>query len=217
MRFVSRSPGARASARLCSVALALSVALSGGAAHALTLFSTDGTSPGGPSDSDIFSPGGIGGPPVTAISDGALGIEVPGTVELDAMTFGAPAVTMFFSVDRSSVGVPGAPPDVFSEAAVGQAAADVYTTGLGGTNILFINQDVLGLLPPIPAGVPAVPPIDNLDALDLAQIGPVPMATPVPPGALTEPLFSLTSGNAFGVSGADLWAPGRRRRARRRW
>ncbi len=132
-------------------------------------FSIDAASPSVPgvNNSDVFTaPGPIGGPPVLAIPAAGLGLVGAPFDELNAMTTPAPLNLFFFSVDRPSVGVAGAPPNVFSESGVGQAAGDVYASLLAGANTLSANQDVLGELPPIPPGVAAIPPIDNLDALD---------------------------------------------------
>ena len=143
---------------IASLALALTSATT---AWSVPVGSLDDTSPtmvlfAGQSESHLYDFGAslIGGPPVIGIPDVALGLAGSATPDdIDGVTTGARAIKFFFSVDRASVGVPTGGPDVFSEALVGQAAGDVYTNGFGGTNILFLNQDILGEQPPIPAGV----------------------------------------------------------------
>jgi hypothetical protein len=163
-------------------------------ASPFVFFSIDAASPSVPgvSNSAVLAPGPVGGPPAVVTPAGALGLS-PGD-ELDAMTSGAPVdpLAIFFSVDRAATGlVLGG--DVFSEALAGQAAGDVFVSGGGGTNTLVFNQDILGELPATAPGTPASAPIDDLDALDLAEA--------VDPSALA---YSLLAGNSFGFSGADI-------------
>jgi hypothetical protein len=114
--------------------------------------------------------------------------------EIDAFSFirvqeegtGFPFV---FSVDRASLGAPGS--GVAAEVAVGQAAGDMFLSPDSGGNSLHWNQDMWGLIPALPAGVPAAPPIDDIDAFRIFQ-------------AAGPPLFSLVSGNTLGFSGADI-------------
>ena len=147
-------------------------------AQALTLFSIDSFSPSTAfvSAADVLAPGPISGPPAVVIPFGALGL-VPGD-DIDAMSYIFPrAFPLHFSVDPASFGLPGpAAPDVFTEAMVGQAAGDIYFGPLPGPggNTLVVNQDLLGLVPAIPPGVPPPGPIDNLDALELTPDGFIP-------------------------------------------
>ena len=165
-----------------------------GLASAAPLFSIDGASPSVPgvTPEEVLSPG----PLVVGTPCGfATGLGVPD--ELDALTCGVldPGV-LAFSVDRASLGAAGSA--VLGEAGLGQAAADVYLSDLLGSNLLLTNQAAFGLVPLIAAGLPAPPPppgIDNVDALDLVQDG-------------FGPLFSVSSANSLGVSGADILAPG---------
>lgn len=172
--------------------------------HALTLFSIDATSPSTAfvSPADILSPGPIGGPPGVAIPFMALGL-VPGD-DVDAISYILPrALPVYFSVDRATVGAPGLfPPNVFTEASVGQAAGDIYI-GLppsSSGNTLATNQDLLGLLPPFPPALPATSHTDNLDALEELPGG----LAPTPTGLL----YSLAPGSptlvTFGYSPADI-------------
>lgn len=167
----------------------------GHAAPPVPFFSIDKASPsvGLVSPADILAPGPVGGPPVVAVSLFALGLTIDD--ELDALAF----VPSFygsdphFSVDRLSVGLPGGPlpPDVSTEAAAGQAAGDVFSTSFAspGINTLAINQDALGLIPPTFPGVvtPAGTAIDNVDALEYAPAGFIPL-----PGVT---VFSLAAGS----------------------
>jgi hypothetical protein len=162
-------------------------------------YSIDVGSPsfGAVSNSDVLSrPFGGAAPPGVLFPAVALGLAGAPADEIDAMTFGgSPLGPLFFSVDAASVGIPGAPPDVASEAAALQAAGDIYSSPPG--NFLFRNQDVLGELPAIAPGVIAVPPVDNLDALDVGA-----------PTGLVPAFFSLAAGNVYGLSGADILIPG---------
>ena len=136
-------------------------------------FSIDAASPSttGGSNSAYLLPGAVGGPPVVAESAASLGLAGGSTDEVDSMVFGAPPAgnDLHFSVDRFSVGLAG---DVVTEAAQGQAAADIFAVVTLGTNVLVVNQDVLGLSPASVAGTPATPPIDELDAFDFDYSGP---------------------------------------------
>jgi hypothetical protein len=182
---------------LCAIALAAGTLL-GTTSSAQTLFSVDAISPSVPAvlPADVLGPGFVGGPPAVFIP--WVG---PAAAEGNAGTLGAPVVgaVVFFSVDRFSVGIPGAAPDVASEAAAGQAAGDVYISAMLGANSLFINQDALGELPAIPAGVAAPPLIDDLDGLDLTPIGPLPLGA-----AILATLDAASAAAFFGLSGADV-------------
>lgn len=182
--------------------LVLLAIFSNGSAAALTLFSADAASSGVSSDADVLAPGA--GPPAVFATRGSLGLAVPGVEDLNALSYGAPiGSTMYFSVDRTSSGGPGT--DVSSQATLGQAAGDVFSTTLSGTNSLFLNQDELGLPPLVGSGVSVASSIANLDALDLEQSGSALINYFTPAG---PPLFSLPTGNVFGLSGADILAPG---------
>jgi hypothetical protein len=55
-----------------------------------------------------------------------------------------PSATIYFSVTSSSVGIAGTPPDVFSEAANGEAGADIFaggTFGAPGANVRVLDGD----------------------------------------------------------------------------
>jgi hypothetical protein len=194
--------------KLGAIALAVGLTLSGSSLAAPTpYFSIDAASPSsftlGLSPADILTPGPVGGPPAVFLSEGLLGLT-PGD-DLDALDFLAVPFIGFphFSVDSASVGMPGPlPPDVASEAAAGQAAGDIYVSffGFPPTNTLATNQAALGLLPAVPAGAPAAPPVDNLDALEYAPVGFIPMF-----GTVT---FSLAAGSptlaAIGAGPEDI-------------
>jgi hypothetical protein len=189
----------RSRSALCSI-FAAALALGAGPARAELAYSIDGASPSFPavSNSDLVDrPAGGGGPPAVTLPAAALGLAGGAADELDALTFGGPVLgALYFSVDRLAVGIPGAAPDVASEAAVLQAAGDLYVSN-GGGNALFRNQALLGALPPIPPGAVALPPIDSVDAVDVGALA----------GAQPA-FFSLTGANIFGFSGADLLVPG---------
>src|SRR5262245_10671879 len=149
----------------------------------------------------------VGGlaPPAVAVPPAALALAGAPGDELDAISYGGPVLaagSMYFSVDAATVGIPGVPPNVASEAAVFQAAGDVYV--FPPLNALFLNQAMLGEVPPILPGVLAAPPVDNLDALDLGAT----LAGPAPAPFTPPPFFSLAAGNIFGLSGADVLGPG---------
>ena len=128
-------------------------------------YSIDAASPSvsAGSNSAFLSSGPVGGPPVVEESAASLGLSGGSTDEINAMTFGGPTPgsTLYFSVDRASVGLSG---DVVAEAALGQAAGDLYALSAAtGTNVLVVNRDELGLAPASAAGTPATPPIDDVD------------------------------------------------------
>jgi hypothetical protein len=168
---------------------------------------TIGVGPPAIDDTDILSPGSLGIPPTVFATGVALGFPAPGfpsgADDLDAFTYGGPVLSLtmvHFSVDWFAAGTPGTPPDVMTELFAAQAPADIFTSPLGPPiNPLVINQDALGLIPPIPAGTPFLGfANDNIDGLDLSTAA---------PGA-GFPLYSVQAANTFGVSGADLLAPG---------
>jgi hypothetical protein len=107
-------------------------------------------------------------PPV-APATGLLPMLQPGDV-ITSLSYGfdtlVPNATILFSVSPASVGIPGSPPDVFSEALAGEAHADVYAAGTIGAplpNALLLDGDGL------PAGAPPATglaePADDLIAL----------------------------------------------------
>jgi hypothetical protein len=153
-------------------------------------FSIDAASPSASSgaNSAFLSSGPVGGPPVVEETAASLGLSGGSSDEMNSMTFGGPAPgsTFYFSVDRASVGLAG---DVVTEAALGQAAGDLYTlTVPTGSNVLVLNQDELGLAPASASGTPATPPIDDVDAFDFDYGG-----STMGSGILTG--FTLASGH----------------------
>ena len=172
------------------------------------------------SNSDLLVPGaGLGGPPDVMTLAAELGLAGFPVDELNA--YSAPdhlidTLHIVFSVDTTSIGIEIVPaptlPYVFTEAALGQAAGDIFVGpfSLGDCplecgNNLEINQDYLGEIPPTPYGEPApdpppLPPgtVDNLDAYDI---------TGSPSG-----LFSLAPGHPYAGTdfgcGSDIWTRG---------
>ena len=79
---------------------------------------------------------------------GATAFElVPGDV-INSLTFNhdrfQSGAVIYFSVSASSVGIAGTPPDVFSEAANGEAGADIFAGGTfdtPGANVLVLDGD----------------------------------------------------------------------------
>jgi hypothetical protein len=187
-----------------TTALHFSLAMLAGAlaahlAGAVPFFSVDALSPSVPgvNESDILMPGPVGGPPIVVQPAALRGLAGAGVDDLDAITaapFGTILGALHISVDRLSPGtLPPPPPDVGSEAAAGQQAGDIYTVGALPLQSLAWNQTILGLLPPVPPGFIAIPPIDDVDALDLGSPGPTPVAAT---------LWSLTVGHPYlGASG----------------
>jgi hypothetical protein len=184
------------------------------AAHAVPFFSVDGVSPSvvlpGVNASALLAPGPVGGPPVVAIPAFVLGLVGPPVDDLDAITGAAagsgpfwPIGVLHLSVDRFSPGTPPPPaPDVASEALVGQQAGDIYTVGVLPLQSLAWNQAILGLLPAVLPGIPVLPPIDDVDALDLAFV-------PAPPAFMSMALGHFYLGlSGFVGCGADLFFPG---------
>lgn len=125
-------------------------------------FSIDPGSPAPFSPADILVPG-----PGLAISEAALGLT-PGD-NLNALSFGndpvqGPALTggVEFSVDRLSAGLPGTAVDIQSfpfPEAHGDVFSTIPTVPGPGTNMLSIDEEMLGLTPGGFFG-------DDLDALD---------------------------------------------------
>jgi hypothetical protein len=103
--------------------------------------------------------------------------------ELDALSFGQDPITttLFFSVDRLTVGLAGTP--VYAAAAPGveEAHGDIYVSPPAGSHLLDTDEAQLGLI----AGFFG----DELDALDLAQVA-------------SSPYFSIdrfSASNGFGA------------------
>ena len=115
-------------------------------------FSIDLASPSflGVSNSALLGPGAVGGPPVVLGAPGSMGLSGGVTDEINAMTTAGVLGTLHFSVDRGSAGIAGA---LAAEASSGQAAGDIYETLLDGASSLAFNQDALGELPAVSAGV----------------------------------------------------------------
>ena len=141
------------------------------AAPAAPSFSIDLASPSFPgvSNSALLGPGPVGGPPTVLGGPGSLGLSGGATDEINAMTNGGSFGTLHFSVTRSSTGAAGS---VVPQATLGQAAGDLFSSRIDGTNALAFNQRALGLLPSIGSGSATTPPIDDLDALDFTAIAP---------------------------------------------
>lgn len=110
---------------------------------------------------------------------------------------------ILFSVSPASVGIPGPPADVFSEATFGDAAADIFDGGsLAGSpmpNALLVDGDGLPALAPPASGLPE--PGDDMTAL--ATCDPTAGA---PIGGFV--FFTLAPGSptltALGASPADI-------------
>jgi len=154
-----------------------------------------GPGPGQILDPPILGAPGSNGPvvgptaaPLSTIPSSALGLAA-GADNVNAMSYGDDCIAVFlaclggplgffypFSVDRPSLGVPGAAPDVASESGAPEysAAADIFTTpaiaaspvcGAAGVNTLIIDGDGL-IAAGGPNGVglglsePPTPPVD---------------------------------------------------------
>ncbi len=189
-------------------------------ASAVPFFSLDAASPTlflfpGYSPSDVLSPPPLVGfpPPPIFFPAVALGLGGfgPPFDDLDAIAIPGPGPLglLHFSVDRASTGVPivfGAGPspspfvysNVFRSSGLGQQAGDIYVRGVPGTptlpiHLLAYNQDELGAQPILPYNLPALPPIDAVDALELVD--------PLFP-TLLPTFMSMTSGHLYlGASG----------------
>ena len=167
-----------------------------------SLFTGPGFTP-----SDIFvTPGPVGGPPTLAVPGAAMGLAPHDNI--DAMAFG-PILTMIaysFSVDPFAIGAAGSAVGI--ESSVAQQAGDVYTSFGAGMNTLATNQDLAGLVPPVPSGIPGGAPfiddIDSLEANSPTLLGP---ATPL---IFSVDPFSPLLGAFPGTGPADLFvtAPG---------
>jgi len=150
----------------------------------------------------VFIPGGAAGLGIPSFAFGCVGAPapVPCPIELDALSYGTdfplrvgpiPSHTIQFSVDEFAVGIPPAPlpPDITSESAVCDSAADIFgnllspagilppafggSTGVIDGNGLVSGSGALypgvGLIEPnCPVPGPAVDG-DNLDAYDFAD------------------------------------------------
>ncbi len=108
---------------------------------------------------------GAAGNNVVRIPKAALGLQAGD--EVNALTIYDPSlpnwndpIIFYFSVDASAVGIPGTAPDVASQAALADAAGDIFVAmWWSGGNRRVYDGSFMGL-----AGSPAP---DDLDALDL--------------------------------------------------
>lgn len=196
MRSGSRSEAFRTVAALGGVAVGAALLLSPGPAAAAPAFSIDLASPSAPavSNSSLLGPGP--GPPAVLGAPGSMGLVGGATDEMNAMTTQGAIGTLHFSVTHATRGIAGA---VVPQAALGQAAGDLFSSRLDGRNHLVFNQDVLGLLPAVGPGATTLPPRDDVDALDFKAVAP-PVA------------FALAAGHALlGTSigcGGDIFFDG---------
>jgi hypothetical protein len=186
---IDELPGIKMSGKLkLPVCAALGFLLVVDPASAAPSFSIDLSSPSVPGvlNSAILGPGPTGGPPTILAPAGSMGLSGGVADEVNALSTGSAAVgTLHFSVSRTTAGVAGSVP---VESALGQAAGDVFLSKLDGSNSLGVNQRGLGLIPAIISGIPAAPPIDDIDALSFNFL-----ATPV--------TFSLAAGHSIIGSG----------------
>ena len=152
-------------------------------------------------------------PPTVVPEPVALGL-LPGDV-LTSFSWGIetpvlPGALIRFSVSPGSVGVPGAPPDVASEAGAGDAAADIYSGGPvpGLPNSLLVDGNGLPAAAPPASGL--VEPGDNLTALatcnPASMIGSLAFFT-LGPGSPTLALLATTPGSILVNFGFGLGAP----------
>jgi hypothetical protein len=170
--------------RVLVAALVGAVSGPGGAA-ATPLFSLDSASPslaGSLGPDDVLE----GGPAVhtegssLGLADDLLGGDFD---ELDALSFGRDPIdaTVFFSVDRLSLGLSGTPVHAAALPGVEEAHGDVFVSPPSGSNLLVTDEALLGLI----AGFFG----DELDALDLDPDGPL----------LYFSIDSLSASNGFGA------------------
>jgi hypothetical protein len=118
------------------------------------------------SPADVLAPGSPG--PAVVIPYANLGL-VAGD-NMGDFTYAEPGGTLFFSVDRASQGAPGTA--VNWQAGNNQAAGDIFTSTPNGGNSLWLNQNQLGLVPPVGPNT-YVPPGTALDCINgLAVTGP---------------------------------------------
>ncbi|MBX3727987.1 MAG: hypothetical protein KF858_02285 [Candidatus Sumerlaeia bacterium] len=138
---------------------------------------------------------------------GALALNDPLSLDIPEMI--AMAIPWFvqFSVDTAALGVPGPfPPNVATEAALGEASGDVFESARTGTNTLLVDEGALGLATS-----------DDLDGLILNE--PFPFTGVIidtdGDGSPDMPMvfFCLRPGAPGGLpssvsSGADICVPG---------
>jgi hypothetical protein len=104
----------------------------------------------------VPGPVALGLVPGDVVNSFSWGVEAPG----------APGASIRFSVAPGSVGVFGVPPDVFSEAGAGDAAADVYDGGTVGAPLLNARLvDGNGLPAAAPPASGLAEPGDDVTAL----------------------------------------------------
>jgi hypothetical protein len=153
-------------------------------------------------------------PPFILPGGGFLGL-LPGDV-VNSISFGLdsslPGAAIRFSVTLATVGAAGAPPDVFSEAAFGDAPADIYSGGFtpaGVPNALLADGNGLPAAAPPATGL--TEPGDDVAALAACHILPPSMIGAMAfftlaPGSPTLGLFGAGPadifGAVFGVGGA---------------
>lgn len=73
----------------------------------------------------------------------SLSLDDP--LSLDLAASGLLGMYVQFSVDNAAVGIPGAPYDVASEAALGEASGDVFESPVNGLNGLLVDEGALHL------------------------------------------------------------------------
>jgi hypothetical protein len=138
-------------------------------------------------------------------------------LEVDAISYGRnlpfEPLTFYFSVDRGSIGVPGSA--VAGEAAVGDQAADIYVSTGAGTNFQFRDGNGFMANPATP-GAPAPPlgllepvplPGDNVDSLDLRNIGPI-IYWSVDPATAAGPYGGASAADIFMAPTAPGYSAG---------
>ncbi len=172
---------------------------------------------------DVFSNFPVVAPvPMTGAS--ALGL-VAGDV-INSLSFGvglgspsSGTELIRFSVDPFSIGTLGG---VASEAAAGEAMADIYfggTTGTPGANVLEIDGDGVPAAAPPALGLveaPTGPPVDQLNAMQTCDafdpaLGGIPVAFTLAPGSPTLGTVGATAGDllitSFGGGSSIIVGP----------
>jgi hypothetical protein len=163
--------------------------------------------PPGPLEAEIYLGGGaLAGPNnnILRIALANLGLQAGDNVNAisirdtasdlldldDPLTYNS--FSWHFTVDPLAAGLPGTAVD--TEAQNNEAAGDVFTSSLAGTNVLVIDEAWLGLVAPLPTE-------DDQDALDLED----------DEGAVINPIklifFSLAPGSPS-LSGMPGWPAG---------
>jgi hypothetical protein len=172
---------------------------------------TAGAPPGPPKDLTIRTAGDVSDVDAYAIMNTRGASTSPETELIIGTPLGIAAQFVQFSVDTAAVGVAGVPPDVASEAILGEASGDVFEAGPiapggGGTNRLISDEGAHGLLPS-----------DDLDGLivnDPSGMVPPTIDTDGDPSSVPDMppvFFSFRAGATFPAtvtSGADICIPG---------